>query len=258
MRRIVTFILLSTAPVFSQEDAHIIRSADEAAPAPLSGESMKPPMALVTERTYFRMDSGRWLTFNRVARPSLPLTSAATSSAIADPALTDDNGEAALTSQGDRGAENLHVISASVPSEPNEEMSRATLVRWWHEGKEFAAWSNVDFRYLNGFSGFKARGSTYHMILGVCSVNPETYRVPPGLPSLEEAGAVYALVKGDETNEGALDVMEALHELYDAEEDYLIDAYRLREETRLSKDAEPEVSPPKPQDRVIYYWRSKK
>ena len=32
---------------------------------------------------------------------------------------------------------------------------RATLLRWWHDGAEYQAWSNADWMILTGFSNFE-------------------------------------------------------------------------------------------------------
>ena len=87
---------------------------------------------------------------------------------------------------------------------------RISHVRWWHEGEEYAVFSNVDWNHLGGFHEFVGRGKRYNMFLFSGNVSTrqlrkeikEGYRSSqpdlPKLPQLSERGAAYMMVKGDE------------------------------------------------------------
>jgi hypothetical protein len=66
---------------------------------------------------------------------------------------------------------------------------RATLVRWWHDGAEYRAWSNANWLYLTGFADCKEgdrRFSTLLLAWNTYSAQlPEDspYRIPEDLPA---------------------------------------------------------------------------
>jgi hypothetical protein len=147
---------------------------------------------------------------------------------------------------------------------------KATHVRWWHEGEAFEAWSNVDWNHLGGFIGFEARNKRYEMMLvsGNASSqvlqqqNKQGYRITvpqiPALPNLEEKGASYTIIKGDESNEQAMEFIEAIHDLYAAEKPRLIAAFNEREKNHViwmrKREALRNNPPPKP-DLTINFWK---
>ncbi|RYZ70544.1 MAG: hypothetical protein EOP09_05930 [Proteobacteria bacterium] len=64
---------------------------------------------------------------------------------------------------------------------------RATLLRWWEAGKEYQAWSNLDFKYLTGFASFSKGDRHFVTFMGVgdvSSASPRGFEVlHPGGPS---------------------------------------------------------------------------
>lgn len=147
-----------------------------------------------------------------------------------------------------------------------------TLIQWWPEGSKtsWEAWSNVDFNLLGGFHAFEGRGRRYLMILGLGNLTTVQFEldqerrreaeVPelrvPKLPSLEDAGPVYMVTRGDTEDEQAMAIMDTLHDLYEAQERSLRGAYVLREKHRLEREAELKENPPKKKDLEIYFWRN--
>lgn len=77
----------------------------------------------------------------------------------------------------------------------------------------------------------------------------------PDLPSLEENGPVYMLTEGDESDAKAMELMDVLHDLYEAENERLVAAYQGREIARKEREAFLKANPPQPKDVVLRYWR---
>ena len=149
---------------------------------------------------------------------------------------------------------------------------RISHVRWWHEGEEYAVFSNVDWNHLGGFHEFVGRGKRYNMFLFSGNVSTrqlrkeikEGYRSSqpdlPKLPQLSERGAAYMMVKGDEKNDAAMDFIEAIHDLYDEHRDKLVKASREREKNRqayLKRQEQLKNNPPPKPDVIINYWKKK-
>lgn len=53
---------------------------------------------------------------------------------------------------------------------------RATLLRWWDKGKEYQAWSNVDFNYLTGFASFSKGDRHFVTFMGVGDIDSSKLR----------------------------------------------------------------------------------
>ncbi|MEN8738129.1 MAG: hypothetical protein ABF337_12855 [Akkermansiaceae bacterium] len=150
---------------------------------------------------------------------------------------------------------------------------KTTHVRWWNGKEEYACYSNVDWNHLGGFHEFEGRGKRFNMIL--FSANASTARMRkeveagyrnslpeiPKLPALAAKGAAYMVVKGDEDNEEAMEFMEAIHDLYDANRAELVSAWREREKNHklyLKQREEQERNPPPKPDVIINYWKEKR
>lgn len=135
---------------------------------------------------------------------------------------------------------------------------RATLVRWWHDGTEYQAWSNANWLYLTGFADCKKGDRRFSTLLLASNMNsaqlPEDspYRIPEDLPATP---GTYRVVQGDLTNTEAFVGISALHELYQSDFARLKEAYELREQRRLERQAELLANPPKPKDIVLHYWK---
>ena len=80
----------------------------------------------------------------------------------------------------------------------------------------------------------------------------------PKLPNLAEKGARYMVIKGDETNERAMEFIEAIHDLYEAEKPHLIAAYHELEKNHAlwrEKQEELRKNPPPKPDLTINFWK---
>jgi hypothetical protein len=135
---------------------------------------------------------------------------------------------------------------------------RATLLRWWECGKEYQAWSNLDFKYLTGFASFSKGDRHFVTFMGVGDVssaalrNESMFQIPSDLP----AGAPdFRMIQGAAGESEGYDAIVALHELYATDGERLREAYELRETRRKEAEAELRANPPIPKDIVLNFWK---
>lgn len=135
---------------------------------------------------------------------------------------------------------------------------RATLLRWWHDGAEYQAWSNSDWMILTGFAECQKGDKRFVTILmagQMSSANlpaDSPYRIPDDLPA--EPGT-YRITQGDLANTEAYEGITALHELYRSDYARLKQAYDLRELRRKNREAALRANPPQPEDVVLHFWK---
>ncbi len=121
---------------------------------------------------------------------------------------------------------------------------RATLLRWWEGGKEYQAWSNVDFKFLTGFGSFSKGDRHFVTFMGVGDVSSASLRKESmfSIPAEPPAGAPdFRMIKGTAGETEGYDAIVALHELYATDGKRLREAYELREARR--KEAEGSFAP---------------
>jgi hypothetical protein len=135
---------------------------------------------------------------------------------------------------------------------------RATLLRWWEDGKEYQAWSNVDFKYLTGFASFSKGDRSFVTFMGVGDVSSASLRaesmfqVPADLPT---GAPDFRMIQGAAGESEGYDAIVALHELYATDGVRLREAYELREARRKEAEAELRANPPVPKDIVLNFWK---
>jgi hypothetical protein len=135
---------------------------------------------------------------------------------------------------------------------------RATLLRWWEGGKEYQAWSNVDFKHLTGFVSFSKGDRNFVTFMGVGDVSSASLRaesmfqVPADLPTGKPD---FRMVQGAGGESEGYDAIVALHELYATDGERLRAAYELREARRMEAEAELRANPPVPKDIVLNFWK---
>jgi hypothetical protein len=134
---------------------------------------------------------------------------------------------------------------------------RATLLRWWDNGKEYQAWSNVDFNYLTGFASFSKGERHFVTFMGVGDIDStklpqeSMFLIPADLP----AGAPqFKMIQGLASDSESYEAIAALHELYASDAERLREAYELREARRRAAEAELRANPPVPKDIVLNFW----
>lgn len=156
------------------------------------------------------------------------------------------------------------MLSATVYDE------KRTLLRWWHEGKSFQAWSNVNFAHMGGFGTFAKDEQEYVLFMGIGAVDTakwgqryaaagRKWKAPeiPRLPDSAEENPAFSLV-GEMPSVEELAPITALHELYLQEHEQLKQAHAGRVKAQREKDEELRRNPPQPQVPQIYFWRGKR
>lgn len=242
--------------VCAEERVTITGDILDGSPSEPSPKMELPAVVIRESRTNNLSD--RKITFNRVADPKLP---------VPRPSLPE---KAPLSAKQIEGIQNspevqrwikeakqtTHLfLSATVVDE------KATLLRWWHEGVEFQAWSNVNFNYLTGFAEYRKGEQLYSALLMVGDVSsaqqPEDspYRIPAGLPSGKPALIPVGEFEEMAENVKTLDAIHALHELYQTEGERLKWAHVQRKLKRKEREAALLTNPPVPEDVVLNYWK---
>lgn len=148
---------------------------------------------------------------------------------------------------------------------------QATIVEWWsfsgNAATKFRAVSNIDWTFLQGFISFQARGEQFTFMHFPSSVNTrelrqlrregynvEIPRIPRHLPSIRR-GARYVMLEGDESNEEAMEFIEAIHELYDVEKRQLKTAHRMRKRNYRKRARQLQLNPPPKENVTVHYWK---
>lgn len=251
---ILTVSLVCSISLHAQEDsgAKLVGPVSDGTPA-----EPAPPKELPSFRvqsTTVRQLEDRKIVMQRVSDSGLP------DPPPPPPSATKEQLEALRASPEwqERIAEHkeskLILLSASVVD------GKATFVRWYHEGEEFQAWSNVNFNHLSGFAEFESNRTRYSFIMAVGDISTAKGRKSewPGKPP--ELGVNYpafTLVKGDESKGDVLAMMIALHDLYENEQDKLVAAHEGRLRASAEREAWLRANPPQPQDTVIQFWPRK-
>jgi len=136
--------------------------------------------------------------------------------------------------------------------------NRATLLRWWDGGKEYQAWSNVNFKHLTGFSSFSKGARHFATFMGVGDVSSASlregsiFRIPSDLPT---GAANFIMVRGAANESEGYGAIVALHELYASDGERLREAYVLRMKREKDADAKRRANPPAPKDIVLNFWK---
>lgn len=199
------------------------------------------------------------LTIQTVAPPSLPQPPKSSAKPLSEEELAEYRHSsefqeflATRKAEAANSPSELIVLSATIYDRDH------TYLRWWHEGQAYEAWSNLDFNYLAGFAEFKSGKKRYGLIMGLGNATslrahrelPAPY---PAVLQSKEAPA-YQLVSGDQENAKALASIDALHQLYAAEEMTLIAATKGREKAQLAREADLKANPPQKPNIIIQVW----
>jgi hypothetical protein len=134
---------------------------------------------------------------------------------------------------------------------------KATFLRWWSEGEEYEAWSNVDFNHFSGFAEFDAGEKHYAFMMAVGNLSSEGGR-SEWLGKPPELGVDYpafTITKGDTSKVDALAAMVSMHDLYENEREKLVAAHESRVSEQAKQEAWLKANSPKPKDTVIQFWR---
>ncbi len=240
---------------FAQDNrVTIIGTLFDGTPPPAAPKPEAPADFEIRE-TVQRTVADRKITLHRVKNPGLPnptrlpeaksvLTPAdASPYAFANPVVS--------TEQEQEMDYGMLMLSATVVDH------RATLLAWNHEGRDYRAWSNLDFNDLSGFFEFqKGRRRVWlHMSLGdvrASATADASLRIPFDLPFGEPA---FRLIQGDPLDTRACEGIAALHELYRTDGPRLRQARILREQRALEQAAWLRAHPPVAENVVLHYWK---
>jgi hypothetical protein len=194
--------------------------------------------------TTARQLPGRTLTIHHVSEASLRLD--------AQPISAATTSEEDALSQQATPPTTVLTISATVLDR------ESTLLHWAHDGKPFAAWSNIDFNYLTGFTQFR-KGERHYVNLMLLEnldtsrfPDPHPYALPDDLCIEEPA---FLPIQGDIDDPTAFEAVLALHELYFSEGHRLKQAFEAREAVRSVEEAEAQTDPPPAKDIILYYTK---
>jgi hypothetical protein len=148
-----------------------------------------------------------------------------------------------------------------------------TRLRWFHEGREYRAFSNIDFRYLAGLGAFETADAVYSLILGLGEETraqaaadrsralaggapPDTVPPVPALAEFPAGRAAYRLTPGSAAAPPeALAALDALHRHFDAHRTGLIVRYHQRLAAQAERERQLRENPPVKKDTIFRYWR---
>jgi hypothetical protein len=136
--------------------------------------------------------------------------------------------------------------------------NRATLLRWWEGGKEYQAWSNLDFKHLTGFASFSKGERHFVNFMGVGDISSSAFRNDTmfEIPADLQTGAPhFRMIHGTAGESEGYDAIVALHQLYATDGNRLRAAYAQRIARQKKTEAELRANPPIPKDIVLNFWK---
>lgn len=253
--------LMLATPLYSQEEsADMPRVVGSISTGERSAPVEKPPLpGTDVEQSVVHREGGRSIIMQRVAPPALPDPPPAPQPRAP---LSDEQRAVLVQKAGETRSrvKNL-LLSATVYDR------QKTLLRWWHEGQEYTAWSNVDFNYLCGFGSFEVGGIRWSLMLCVGNMSTANYAriaqergkiyTPPISPKLSADDPSFVIVQGDATKPEASAPINALHQLYKSTEKTLKAAYEKRTRNAAEQLAYDKAHPRQPEDVTIQFWKRK-
>jgi hypothetical protein len=136
-----------------------------------------------------------------------------------------------------------------------------TELRWRSGGREWVAWSNVDFRLLSQLTDWETETAVYNWFPFLFEIGPNHEQRPADLglaPASEQTPAEYVVegtaaeVAAAEADLAPLDYLHAYHDVNRAE---LIAAQAAREAAAAEAARQAALAPTKPKDQTIYFWK---
>jgi hypothetical protein len=142
-----------------------------------------------------------------------------------------------------------------------------TKLRWWYEGREYEAVSNIDFNYMRPASYFKGSSAFYFLLMGIGNENSaqtaRRNRVIGGKAMVEELpshlsfpqGKSSYLVTGERVGDtAAYKLLDELHQYFDQNKESLIATYNQWEEENRQLEAWLKANPPKKEKANTGVW----
>ncbi len=224
----------------------------------------KPALNLQVLESHRINLGNRALIFNRVVPPVLP-PAAPTSLPSAEQLAS---AEAIAAQEETEKPSQMLVLSATVYDR------QVTAIRWFHEGHEYQAFSNIDFNFVAGLGAFETAEAWYSVVLGLGNQTraeaiadnqraisqgwpASALKTVPSLSEFSSQRSEYRLVGGELPPPAAIQALDALHRYFDANKTSLITAYQQRLVEQAEREKYQREHPPVPQDTVINYWPKK-
>lgn len=258
--RLVTFLLvLLVAPIClgaePDSDTAIIvgpHVGEPTAEAPIQPRKQRD---WKVRNTSVRQVGGRSVTIQEVEPPILEKATRATTPAPRQAAPTDTPNTVAQLPMRVIG------ITATIYGRGNEKRTRLTINT---QRKTFYAWSNIDFRHMDGLVAFRANGREYFLIMGHDLARDDRGRLKtlrdatldgcPRKNTLASTSATFALVAEQNSRSPlAREILHDIHTLYRQEKQHLTDAFNHRQRTAAHPKPAAPPSPPKPV--TIRFWK---
>ena len=137
---------------------------------------------------------------------------------------------------------------------------RVTELRWSEDGKEYRAFSNIDFRYFSSMGEIETTDAIYILMLALENGTSETLaertREFPQISVLPKDRAAWVPADGSgQTNTPVMAALDAIHPYFDAHREALIRQYGEREAANAERERQLRENPPARKNTVIRYWR---
>ena len=163
-----------------------------------------------------------------------------------------------------RAAKAFVQLNLSVTVYPGTaELPTISDLNWWHEGKRYQAWSNIDFRYFNQFTTIEAEHYIFSWFPGigegsVDSVHASNRPAGYSLFAVTDTAPQYYF-EGEAADMAAVaDTLAGLdyfHAYFSIHKEELAVEYKKRLSEAEAAERARFASPPKKLDSVIYFWK---
>jgi hypothetical protein len=170
-----------------------------------------------------------------------------------------------LAAEEVRAAKIYEQLAATVTVYPGSgERPTVSDLTWWHDGKRYQAWSNIDFRLLTQLPELETETHIFSWFPFVSEGSVEEIPVsdrPAGLSlfTLADTAPQYYLegsVEEITPIEGTLHGLDYLHAYYQLHHSRLALEYAERLAAFAAQEAELAKNPPRPVDTVIHFWKA--
>jgi len=137
-----------------------------------------------------------------------------------------------------------------------------THLQWWHDGRPYQAWSNIDFTLLSGLGSFQQGNTTYDLYFIAQNqstrpvVRPDGKTRPaqkfPIIPELPSTPA-FVITEGDGSDTAAIAGIQALHDLWVKQRDTITKFHQDRAQYIAEHQAWMKAHPPGPENNTVRY-----
>lgn len=132
-----------------------------------------------------------------------------------------------------------------------------TGIRWRHEGRDYTAWSTIDFNHLRGVRQFETADKVYSLYMGIGEEDGDSAAELPELPATTPGQAEYFLETEDPElleDDDIFAPLDVLHVFYERNAELLEWEYERRQILNAARKRYREAHPPDPEDTIIHFW----